>query len=414
VNWLKAMLLMVVLGAILYGVNLVLNKSAPVESPVGNGAWTGTDGSIGPPSVTSGTSGMNSPPGYSPPAYGQIPAGPASYGSGNSATTNPPTGYAPNGSYPPSPPPASPNPSGPNASQTTTVASAPIGGPSNAAPPADPTGNQAGGYQPATPQVVNSDPTHSSIPATPVGLVAGSQSTGSQPGTADKPGGGAAFATTMDSVNATLQEGKLADGLQQLTITLLRDGPQLNPEETQQLNDLLGRLAGTVVYSRQHLLLPPYEVKPGDRLETIASEFQIPVELLAKINGISDPDHLTPGDKLKVIRGPFMALVSLSKREVTLVVQRCYAGRFKLIGVGNDAAALNGDFKVDRKLLDLSQLKLQHPSTAQHWIDFRDGFGFCGLSDPTMVDDPHEITLSSHDAEDLFDILSVGSSISVR
>jgi hypothetical protein len=234
---------------------------------------------------------------------------------------------------------------------------------------------------------------------------------------AGNPGGGAAFASAMDLVTETLKAGHLAEGLQRLT--LFYDDPQLKPEETKQLNDLLGRLAGTVVYSRQHLLLPAYEIKPGDRLETIANEYQVPAALLAKINGVGDPDHLTAGDKLKVIRGPFTALVSLNQREVTLLVQQCYAGRFKLFGMGKEAAALSGSYKVDRKSLDPryhlpSEAARQGLPLIHHWVDFGDGFGFCGVSDPNVADDPRGLTLNSRDAEDLFDILSVGSSIVVR
>jgi hypothetical protein len=366
VNWLKAMLLMVVLGAILYGVNLVLNKSAPVETPATSGAWTGPDGSIGPPSVSPGTPGLGAPPGNAPPYSGQTPAAQSVYGSGTYPATN---------------------------------------------PAGSSTGYPAGGYQGATPPVASSA-THSGISATPVGLVTNNSNTAPPTAGASTPGGGVAFATAMESATALLRENQLAEGLKQLT--LLCDNPQLKPEEAKQLNDLLGRLAGTVVYSRQHLLLPPYEVKPGDRLESIASEYQVPAGLLAKINGIGDPDHLTPGDKLKVIRGPFMALVRLNDREVTLVVQQCFAGRFKLIGVGKDAATLNGAFKVDRKVLGPEPVNNPAPGSVHHWINFGNQFGFCGLSDPNAAGVSTGFTLNSRDAEDLFDILSVGSTVDVR
>jgi hypothetical protein len=367
VNWLKAMLLMVVLGAILYGVNLVLNKTAPVESPGNNGAWTSTDGPMTPPVANHGTVGTNATPGPAPSAYSQPPAGQSAYSSANNAMPIPATG-----------------------------------GTASVPPPASPTGYQAGVYQPASPPIVNSDPPHASIPATTVGLTTGTPSGASPAETPSSPSGSPDFATTMDGVMATLRDGKLAEGLQQLT--RVYDAPQLNLDQSKQLNDLLGRLAGTVVYSRQHLLLPPYEIKPGDRLETIANQYQVPAGLLAKINGIGDPDHLTPGNQLKVIRGPFMALVSLNKREVTLVVQQCYAGRFKLTGVGRDAATLNGNFKVERK----------DTGNGGPTISFGGGFTFLDGSNPSATDDPRGLVLSSSDAGDLFDILSVGSTIVVR
>jgi LysM repeat protein len=410
VNWLKAMLLMVVLGAILYGVNLVLNKSAPVESPMPNGAWSGMDGPIAPPSVNPGTAGTNAPPGNAPPSYGQAPPAPSAYGANNNSTTNPQTGYAPTSSYPSSAPPANASVYGANTTPTTAVAT-PNGNSSNTAPPpaAATSSYTSGGYGSAAPPAATPEQSHSTIPATTVGLT----TSNANPNTA----GAAAFASAMDLVTTTLREGRLAEGLQRLT--LFYDDPQLKPEEAKQLDDLLGRLAGTVVYSRQHLLVPPYEIKPGDRLETIANEYQVPAALLAKINGIGDPDHLTAGNKLKVIRGPFNAFVNLNKREVTLVVQQCYAGRFKLVGMGKEAAALNGTYKVDRKSLDPryhppSEAARQGLPLIHHWVDFGDGFGFCGLADPNVADDPRGLTLSSRDAEDLFDILSVGSSIIVR
>ncbi len=415
-NWLKAMLLMVVLGAILYGVNLVLNKSTPVESPMPNGAWSGMDGPIAPPSVTPGSAGTNPPPGNAPPSYGQVPAAPSAFGSNNYSTTTPQTGNASANSYPSSAPPTNASVYGSNTTPTTTAAT-PNGNSNNTAPPpaAATSSYSSGGYGSAAPPAAASEQSHATIPATPVGLTT-TNANSSSPTTGNS-AGAAAFSSAMDLVTATLREGHLAEGLQRLT--LFYDDPQLKPEETKQLNDLLGRLAGTVVYSRQHLLVPPYEVKAGDRLETIANEFQVPAALLAKINGIGDPDHLTAGNKLKVIRGPFNAFVNLNKREVTLVVQQCYAGRFKLVGMGKDAAALNGTYKVDRKSLDPryhppSEAARQGLPLIHHWVDFGDGFGFCGLADPNVADDPRGLTLSSRDAEDLFDILSVGSSIIVR
>ena len=349
-NWLKAMLLMIVLGAILYAVNLVLNKSAPVETPANNGAWSSTDGTMGPPVVSSGTAGTSAQPSYGQASYTQSATGSSASTAGNYPTPTPSTGYAPNGGDAASAPPASPSPYGSGPSQTIIGASSPTAGSATATPP-----------------VSSSDPARQAIPATPVGMVTGSQNATPQSAPAAGSGGGAAFASEMDNVKAMLRDGKLAEGLQRLT--RMYDDPRLNADESKELNDLLGRLAGTVVYSRQHLLCPPREVMPGERLETIANEYQISVGLLAKINGISDPDHLTPGSKLKVIHGPFMALVSLNKREVTLVVQQCYAGRFPLTGVGKDAGALSGVYKVESK-----------PTNSPIWIGFGDGnrCGFCG------------------------------------
>ena len=70
------------------------------------------------------------------------------------------------------------------------------------------------------------------------------------------------------------------------------DDPNLNPQEQQHLNELLDQLAGTVIYSTQNLMEPACEVQQGETLERIAQRYNVPWQLLAKINGIDDPHSL--------------------------------------------------------------------------------------------------------------------------
>lgn len=95
------------------------------------------------------------------------------------------------------------------------------------------------------------------------------------------------------------------------------------------------QLAGTTIYSREDLLLPPHIVAPGDTLQTIAEPLSVPWQLLAKINGVDDPDKLVQGEAIKLVRGPFDAIVSVSRRRLTLQVGGNYAGGF-LVGIGRD------------------------------------------------------------------------------
>ena len=208
-----------------------------------------------------------------------------------------------------------------------------------------------------------------------------------------------------------LAEGKLVETLRKLTKWY--GNPQLNADESRQLNDLLGQLAGTVIYSRQHLLQPPYKVQAGDRLETIAAQYNVPWQLLAKINGIEDPNRLNPGTELKVVRGPFSALVELDKRQLTLIVDDCYAGRFSLIGVGDLARNIEGrSFDVGEKLLHGPVSGLES-SPIHHWVRLGNETWIVGTSNPATLH-PAGLNLNSRDAEDLYDILSVGSRVVVR
>jgi LysM repeat protein len=186
------------------------------------------------------------------------------------------------------------------------------------------------------------------------------------------------------------------------------------------LNDWLGRLAGTVVYSRESYLVPAYVVRPGDRLDQIAEQYHVPSRLLAKINGVTDPNNLTPGDKLKVIRGPFSGTVILGRSELILTVQHCYAGRFRITRVGREVAKLGGGYDVNEKLLDPTYHAPDAavPDTASlkihHWVGFGDKFGLRAIADPSVAEDPRALDLDGRDAEDVFDILSLNSRIVIR
>ena len=179
-----------------------------------------------------------------------------------------------------------------------------------------------------------------------------------------------------------------------------------------------------MVYSTQHSIEPPYEVQPGERLEEIADRYNVPWQLLAKINGIDDPQALRPGERLKVVRGPFTAVVSLEKRQLTLMLNGAYAGRFA-IGVGRDQPPREGNYVVSQKLADPiyhgpdRTVDARDPSNplGERLIKLGDELSIHGTNDPaglTRTDQPGCISLSPHDAEDVFDILTVGSTVQVR
>ena len=56
-----------------------------------------------------------------------------------------------------------------------------------------------------------------------------------------------------------------------------------------------------------------YIVKPGDNLEAIGRKYKVPYEILMTINGIKDARSLRAGDKIKVINGPFHAIINSSE-----------------------------------------------------------------------------------------------------
>lgn len=230
------------------------------------------------------------------------------------------------------------------------------------------------------------------------------------------------FALFLEAARKELDRGNFGDV--HLRLSSFYNDPRLSPSESRQLTELLDQVAGTVIYSQQHILESPYKVQPGDSLEQIAQSYHIPWQLLAKINGIPDPQHLTPGQELKVVRGPFNAVVDLDSYEMTLMLNGRYAGRFP-IGVGNDRPEIEGSYAVKDKTLNptyygpdrvIEAGATDNPLGAR-WIGLGSQVGIHGTSDPQQIgrqDGPGSIRLGNRDIGDVFDILSVGSRVVIR
>jgi hypothetical protein len=239
------------------------------------------------------------------------------------------------------------------------------------------------------------------------------------------------FAAFMEAVHKKLDEGKLAEA--QLALSTLYGNPDLPADQSKQITALLDQLAGTVIYSRNHYLEPPYVTQPGDTLDKVSQQYSVPWQLLARINGLMPPgtesevtkdQPLPSGMELKVVRGPFEAKIRLDTHELVLMVQNRYAGRFP-IGVGQDQAKLDGDYVVRDKIhnptyygpdgVTIAPNDPQNPLGGA-WIGLSDRIGIHGTPDPRNVgrdDNRGSICVGQHDLEDLYGILSVGSRVTI-
>ncbi len=169
-------------------------------------------------------------------------------------------------------------------------------------------------------------------------------------------------------------------------------------------------------------------MKPGETLETIAKQYNVPWQLLAKINGIQSPDQLHPGQELKVVRGPFSAIVDLPRNEITLMLSDRYAGKFHVM-VSPGVSLTDGQWLVDQKLTGLPSTADRSayattPIAAEPSIVLRNASPSAASATPTLViasgsapgfaANPPALRVSSQDAEELSDILSIGSRVTVR
>jgi lipoprotein-anchoring transpeptidase ErfK/SrfK len=230
------------------------------------------------------------------------------------------------------------------------------------------------------------------------------------------------FEEFMQAVQRDLDGGRFREAHRALS--RWHADSRLSEEHRRRILGLLDQVAGLVVYSREHHLAEPHVVKPGETPETIAASYDVPWELLAKVNGIPEAASLTPGQVLKVVRGPFRAIIDLDDHELTLMLDDLYAGRFP-IRVGQDEPQLEGNFEVRSKMHDPAY---QGPAGTFHARDPNNPFGdrkldldgriaIHGTNAPQDVGKsggPGTISLRQEDVAHVYDILSVGSRVVIR
>jgi len=230
----------------------------------------------------------------------------------------------------------------------------------------------------------------------------------------------AAFASAWSDAHEKLAAGRYAEALAALSIW--HDDPSLGLEESQRLEDLLGQLAGTVIYSQQDLLMPPHVVAPHETLPAVATPLGISWQLLGKINGVASPGDLVPGEHLKVLRGPFDAVISISRRRLTLQLGGYYAGNFPVVigrsflpRVGSSIPVTDVRRAVGRE--DQGPGSGAPDASAKPAIVLAEGLVIESAEDTGLVSDASPATslvVSVRDFSDLVDILGPGSRVLIR
>ncbi len=195
------------------------------------------------------------------------------------------------------------------------------------------------------------------------------------------------------------------------------------PAARAEIMDRLRAVAYRIYFAPTPHFMEGHTVEPGDALQKIAKEHDISWEYLAKLNR-TDAKKIRPGQKLKVIQGPFAAVVDLSDREVTIHSHGHFVASFE-IGVGQDQPSPVGKFQVIDKQLDPTYYGadgvIDHDDPAnpygEHLLDLGENLGIHGTNDDKSLSDttvPGCIRLRNRDVSDLYDLLISGSEVTIR
>lgn len=147
--------------------------------------------------------------------------------------------------------------------------------------------------------------------------------------------------------------GSLADALASGALT---------EEQAAEARTQLAKLADQTIFSSEAMPKDPcafsYTFQPGEVLARIERRFKlrVPAQLILRINGINDARKIQAGQTLKLIRGPFHAVVTKSSFTIDLYLEEPEAGRMIFVrrfpvGIGKDKSTPSGRWRVVAKTI---------------------------------------------------------------
>jgi len=203
--------------------------------------------------------------------------------------------------------------------------------------------------------------------------------------------------------------------------------------------EMLNQAADQWLFSKSVFSNDPYcsfyTVQQGDLLVNIAKKYNVPYELLMKINGIDNASRLRVGQTLKVVHGPFLVEVKCSTFQmiVTLgdAVARCYP--VSIGKTGRDTPRGVWKVRVGKKQVnpawpDSETGKYYYPDDPENplgerWIGLegvegdavgREGFGIHGTIKPDEIGKNASrgcIRLLNPNVEEVYDMLAEGKTL---
>jgi len=202
----------------------------------------------------------------------------------------------------------------------------------------------------------------------------------------------------------------------------------------------LTRLARDTIFStsitKDDPFVEAYVIQPGETLGKIARRFGVTDDFLARINDIPNKNRIRAGQRLKVVRGPFHAVVSKSDYSLDVYLQGTFLKRFP-VGLGADDGTPTGRWRVAGKLKNPTYypprggqiIAADDPDNplGERWIGLEgvDGeavgqerYGIHGTIEPDSIGSSVSmgcIRMHNADVEELFDLLIEGDSeVTVR
>jgi hypothetical protein len=185
------------------------------------------------------------------------------------------------------------------------------------------------------------------------------------------------------------------------------------------------KTANTIYFDPRLHFVEAYIIHPNDQFAQIAKRYNVPWQYLAKLNRIDDPKKLRPGKKLKVMQGPFSAIVEADSFLLTVHAYGYFVRAYP-IGIGKDSTTPLGKLAVLSKVVKpqytdprgrvIDGEDPQNP-LGPRWLDLGNSYGIHGTIDPGSIGKAESrgcIRMRNEDVLEVYDMLGVGSEVSIR
>ena len=161
---------------------------------------------------------------------------------------------------------------------------------------------------------------------------------------------GATGADLFKAGLAAMDRGNWIDARQVLTRALAKGLPD---QQARQARSRLIGIAEQTIFSSAVIdgdpLVRRHVVQPGETLGRIAKRYHITDNLIARINNIGNKNMIRVGQTLKVVVGPFHAVIDKKSFSMDLYVQDTLVHRYA-VGLGVNDNTPTGDWVVGSKL----------------------------------------------------------------
>lgn len=203
---------------------------------------------------------------------------------------------------------------------------------------------------------------------------------------------------------------------------------KISQELKEQIEDSLGKTNISLLYSRGLMegdML--YDLEKGDSVYKLARKFKISQTLLMKCNGISDPNRLSIGMRIKIPKVDFSIRVNKSDNTLTLYNNGKFFKKYKVRTGKYDHLTPTGTYKINNKKenptwADPKTHKVYQPGDPENelgtrWMAFSgDYLGIHGTVNPESVGQSTSngcIGMLKEDVEELYDLVSIGTPIEI-